>query len=289
MSSNVAVVRYGSRIVQSLWIWQTSRQESDTKILIHDILASILHQIRWQYALPLSAWWRHQMKTFSALMALCEGNAPVIGEFPSQRSLTRSFSAFLWCTPEQTAEQTDGTPVIWDAIALIMMSLHGDTSAVNATFSTLSPAVQSSPNTPLPFIDRVRQLSSSFQCIVSDSTEVTFAQFYYGGIMNIKWTVSCFGNGNVKVHAHGTEICRNHELLDGLPEQFVDVQQVCDLMSELASYDVCVGNTDVDLICLAEPMLNVEHSGYHKENWQAVAGNLSYNAEVRGSKCPKFF
>ena len=30
---------------------------------------------------------------------------------------------FLWSTPEQTAEQTIETPVIWDAIALIMTSL----------------------------------------------------------------------------------------------------------------------------------------------------------------------
>ena len=29
-------------------------------------------------------WWRHQMETFSALLALCEGNSPVTGEFPSQ-------------------------------------------------------------------------------------------------------------------------------------------------------------------------------------------------------------
>ena len=27
-------------------------------------------------------WWRHQMETFSALLALCEGNSPVTGEFP---------------------------------------------------------------------------------------------------------------------------------------------------------------------------------------------------------------
>ena len=26
---------------------------------------------------PLSAWWRHQMETFSALLALCAGNSPV--------------------------------------------------------------------------------------------------------------------------------------------------------------------------------------------------------------------
>ena len=36
-------------------------------------------------------WWRHQMETFSALLALCAGNSPVPGEFPSQRSVTRSF------------------------------------------------------------------------------------------------------------------------------------------------------------------------------------------------------
>ena len=30
-------------------------------------------------------WWRHQMKTFSALLALCTGNSPVTSEFPTQR------------------------------------------------------------------------------------------------------------------------------------------------------------------------------------------------------------
>ena len=36
-------------------------------------------------------WWRHQMETISALLALCAGNSPVTGEFPSQRPVTRSF------------------------------------------------------------------------------------------------------------------------------------------------------------------------------------------------------
>ena len=30
-------------------------------------------------------WWRHQMETCSALLAICEGNSPVTGEFPAQR------------------------------------------------------------------------------------------------------------------------------------------------------------------------------------------------------------
>ena len=35
------------------------------------------------------------METFSALLALCEGNSPVTAEFPSQRPVTRSFDVFF--------------------------------------------------------------------------------------------------------------------------------------------------------------------------------------------------
>ena len=40
-------------------------------------------------------WWRHQMETFSALLAICAGNSPVHGEFPTQRPVTRSFDVFF--------------------------------------------------------------------------------------------------------------------------------------------------------------------------------------------------
>ena len=39
--------------------------------------------------------WRHQMETFSALLALCAGNSPVSGEFPAQRPVTRIFDVFF--------------------------------------------------------------------------------------------------------------------------------------------------------------------------------------------------
>ena len=44
------------------------------------------------------SWWHHQMEIFSALLALCAGNSPVTGEFPTQRPVTRSFDVFfdLW-------------------------------------------------------------------------------------------------------------------------------------------------------------------------------------------------
>ena len=40
-------------------------------------------------------WWRHQMETFSALLAICAGNSSVTGEFPAQRPVTRSFDVFF--------------------------------------------------------------------------------------------------------------------------------------------------------------------------------------------------
>ena len=59
------------------------------------------------------------METFSELLALCVGNSPAIGEFPSQRSVTRSFDVLFDLRMKKTIE----TPMAWDAIALIMTSL----------------------------------------------------------------------------------------------------------------------------------------------------------------------
>ena len=50
---------------------------------------------RWTRQIKLHSWWRHQMETFSALLALCSGNSPVTGEFPSQRPVTRSYEVFF--------------------------------------------------------------------------------------------------------------------------------------------------------------------------------------------------
>ena len=40
-------------------------------------------------------WWRHQMETFSAVLAICAGNSPVTGEFLSQRPVTQSSDIFV--------------------------------------------------------------------------------------------------------------------------------------------------------------------------------------------------
>ena len=49
----------------------------------------------WWSGLWMISLWRHQMETFSALLALCVGNSPVTGDFPAQRPVTQSFDIFL--------------------------------------------------------------------------------------------------------------------------------------------------------------------------------------------------
>ena len=52
-------------------------------------------------------WWRHQMETLSALLALWAGNSPVTREFPSQRPVTRSFDVFFdLCLNKRSSKQS---------------------------------------------------------------------------------------------------------------------------------------------------------------------------------------
>ena len=77
---------------------------SDDKVGIMTTLGWCMSSRPWMVAAqllcrgsssPYSEWcWRHQMETLSALLALCAGNSPVSGEFPSQRPVTRSFGVF---------------------------------------------------------------------------------------------------------------------------------------------------------------------------------------------------
>ena len=55
-------------------------------------------ETKWALQVPrdvVRSWWRHQLETFSALLAICVGNSSVSGEFPAQRPVTRSFDVFF--------------------------------------------------------------------------------------------------------------------------------------------------------------------------------------------------
>ena len=62
------------------------------------------------------------MEAFFALLALCEENPPITGEFPSQRPVTRSFDVLFDLRLNKRLSKIE-TPVIWDTIAPIMTSL----------------------------------------------------------------------------------------------------------------------------------------------------------------------
>ena len=65
-------------------LWSSQRQAI---IYINAVFLSII---------PLgTTWWRHQMETFSALLALCAGNSPATSEFPTQRPVTWSVDVFI--------------------------------------------------------------------------------------------------------------------------------------------------------------------------------------------------
>ena len=80
-------------------------------------------QLKFENVVISLTWWRHQMKNlFRVTGPLCE-------EVTGHRwiHLTKTNNAELWCflrsVPEQTAEQTIETPVIWGAITVIITSL----------------------------------------------------------------------------------------------------------------------------------------------------------------------
>ena len=79
------------------------------------------------------SWWRHQMETFSALLALCAGNSPVNGEFPSQRPVTRSFDVFFDLRLKRLSKQSRRlwfeTPshLSWRHCYLVLLSFDSKT------------------------------------------------------------------------------------------------------------------------------------------------------------------
>ena len=86
-------------------------------------LTTMAESVKITYKGNIFTRWRHQVGTFSELLALCEGNPPITGGFPSQRLVTRSFDVFFDLRLNKRLSKTIETPVVWDAIAVIMTSL----------------------------------------------------------------------------------------------------------------------------------------------------------------------
>ena len=64
------------------WAWPHWKVPSD---------CALWFQVLYCVIIP----WRHQRETFSVLLAICAGDSPVLGEFPAQSPVTRSFYVFV--------------------------------------------------------------------------------------------------------------------------------------------------------------------------------------------------
>ena len=69
-----------------------SNMSSEKTRMCPSYIITIVTVDNWGSLFP---WWHHQMKAFSALLAVCAGNSWVTGEFPSQRPATQSFDVFF--------------------------------------------------------------------------------------------------------------------------------------------------------------------------------------------------
>ena len=95
---------YLKRKITYRYAWSLTQKRQALYMVWNDWQFYITHYLHRandfmrKYIIPKSfgiPWWRHQMEAFSALLALCAGNSPVTGEFPSQRPVTRSFDVFF--------------------------------------------------------------------------------------------------------------------------------------------------------------------------------------------------
>ena len=76
------------------WVWNRSDSASLSWVWKLYFL-TYCHIFQGQWAIYDMMTSRHQMETFSMLLAICAGNSPVPGEFPTQRPVTRSFDVFF--------------------------------------------------------------------------------------------------------------------------------------------------------------------------------------------------
>ena len=94
---------------------------SDTYIFHWWIFRVICYQVRVLSCL-WRTWWRHQMETISASLALCAGNSPVPVSSPHIGQWRGALVFSLICAWINDWVNKRGV-VIWDAIMVIMTSL----------------------------------------------------------------------------------------------------------------------------------------------------------------------
>ena len=86
---------------------------------------NILSRLRWQYAMYMHSMPSSNGNIFHVTGPLWKASTGYRW-FPLTKASDAELWIFLWSAHEQTVEQTNKKPVIWDAIALISFWRHGN-------------------------------------------------------------------------------------------------------------------------------------------------------------------
>ena len=109
-----------------------------------------VQEMNWRQTSQFLCQAGHMMKSSNGNIFRVTG--PLCGKFTSHRWIPHTKASntelwwFLWSGPEPTVEQAMETPVIWDAIVLIMTSSSWSRKSTGAEQSTIQFLCQGWPN-----------------------------------------------------------------------------------------------------------------------------------------------
>ena len=142
------------------------------------------------------------METFSALLAICAGNSPVPGEFPTQRPVTRSFDVFFDLRPNKwLSKQSQGwwfettSGPLWRHCNGKYWTTRRNTMTVAPTMAVVQHTASSHPNL---FLHLSRDVEISFKVpCVSLGVHTIIKNDQQGHKIGIYHTIWHFGDINV--------------------------------------------------------------------------------------------
>ena len=129
-----------------------------------------------------ATWWRHQMETFSALLAICAGNSPVSSEFPPQRPVTQSFDIFFdlrlnkWLSKQSWGWWFEMLSCQYDVIVMVQYILQFLTISCHwRVLSSLHAIINSSR----PGQNGRHFAENIFRCIFVLKVQLTLTQHWF--------------------------------------------------------------------------------------------------------------
>ena len=135
------VYRGACQISERLWSLNPNLADRDFTRFCGMTFVRLMNKVVWIqlkiHHIEIDTWWRHQMETYSASLALCAGNSPAPDEFPAKRPVTQSFDVFFDLRPNRRLSKRG------EAGDMKRHRAHYDVIVmrIQAVFADITPAV----------------------------------------------------------------------------------------------------------------------------------------------------